>query len=106
MNQNDREMLENVALAADIEYGWQHIFDDYEGATCQMWDWNPFEDNNDAFQLLTQFKLSVFQDQHGCRVSTLDNSVWLNASFNPDADLRRAIVMAVAQTVANEPSEG
>jgi hypothetical protein len=30
----------------------------------------------------------------------------LNASFNPDADLRRAIVMAVAQIVANKPSEG
>jgi hypothetical protein len=102
MNQNDREMLEAVALASNKQYGWQHIFDDYEGSTSEKWDWNPYDDNNDAFQLLTQFKLSVFQDYHGCRVSTLDISVWVIASLNPDADLRRAIVMAVAQIVANK----
>lgn len=34
----DKEMSELTAKAAGVEYGWQHIFDDYEGSTSEKWD--------------------------------------------------------------------
>jgi hypothetical protein len=48
---DDRELLELAAKAAGIEYGWQHIYDDYEGSTSEKWDWNPLTDDGDALRL-------------------------------------------------------
>jgi hypothetical protein len=54
---NDRELLELAAKAAGIEYGWQHIYDDYEGSTSEKWDWNPLKDDGDALQLAVKLGL-------------------------------------------------
>jgi hypothetical protein len=55
----DRELLELAAKAAGIEYGWQHIYDDYEGSTSEKWDWNPLTDDSDALRLAVKLHLVV-----------------------------------------------
>ena len=55
----DKEMLELAAKAAGVEYGWQHIFDDYEGSTSEKWDWNPLTCDGDAFRLAMKLNLNI-----------------------------------------------
>lgn len=61
MTETDRELLEFAAKAAGVEFGWQHIFDDYEGSTSEKWDWNPLTDMFEAVQLACILKISVMQ---------------------------------------------
>ena len=56
----DKQLLEDAAKAAGIEYGWQHIFSDYEGSTADTWDWNPLTDDGDALRLACDLGLQVF----------------------------------------------
>ncbi len=89
---NDRELLELAALAAGVDYGWQHIFDDYEGCTADKWDWNPLKDDGDALRLAVKSGIDVakaqldFYDKH---------------STDPYAATRRAIVRAAAELGRN-----
>jgi hypothetical protein len=53
----DRELIELAAKAASVEYGWQHIYDDYEGSTAEKWDWNPLTDDGDALRLAVKLGL-------------------------------------------------
>lgn len=55
----DCELLELAAKAAEIEYGWQHIFDDYEGSTSEKWDWNPLTDDGDALRLAVKLGIDI-----------------------------------------------
>lgn len=57
---NDKELLEAAARAAGIDYGWQHIYDDYEGCTADKWDWNPLTDDGDALRLLVKLGLRLY----------------------------------------------
>ena len=54
---SDKQLLELAAKAAGIEYGWQHIYDDYEGSTSEKWDWNPLTDDGDALRLAVNLGL-------------------------------------------------
>jgi len=106
MNKEDRELLELAALASNKEYGWQHIFDDYEGSTSEKWDWNPLEDDGDAFRLAVQLNFDLWNSD-GYRyiaagVVPADNM--FNAKLasekkkkDPYKATRKAIVRAAAE---------
>lgn len=57
---NNKQMLELAAKAAGIEYGWQHIYDDYEGSTSEKWDWNPLTCDGDAFRLAINLNIQHY----------------------------------------------
>lgn len=89
----DKELLELAAKAAGVDYGWQYIFDDYEGSTSEKWNWNPLTDDGDALRLAV--KLELFVDAYDkkstvCRVIEPHNG-------DPYAATRRAIVRAAAE---------
>jgi hypothetical protein len=56
---DDKKLLELAAKAAGIEYGWQHIYDDYEGSTSEKWDWNPLSDDGDALRLAVKLGIKI-----------------------------------------------
>jgi hypothetical protein len=66
---NDRQLLELAAKAAEIDYGWQHIFDDYEGCTADTWDWNPLTNDGDALCLAVKLHLNIFIGREGTGVN-------------------------------------
>ena len=97
----DREQLELAAKAAGIDYGWQHIFDDYEGSTSEKWDWNPLTDDGDALRLTVRLKLKI---EHFSATSDGFDRVGAghgNAPIKYEGDAcaatRRAIVRAAAE---------
>lgn len=96
---NDRELLELAARAAGIDYGWQHIFDDYEGCTADTWDWNPITNDGDALRLAVKLHLTVYQWNH--EVCVCNKSGTVNESETDITDFytatRKAIVKAAAQ---------
>ena len=51
---NYREKLEKVADVIGIADGWQHIFEDWDGPTCEDYDWNPLERLEDAMDIAFQ----------------------------------------------------
>jgi hypothetical protein len=55
----DRELLEAAAMAAKLDDGWQHIFQDWDGPTGGNWDWNPLTDDGEAFRLAVKLRLRV-----------------------------------------------
>ena len=105
----DRELLELAAKAAGIEYGWQHIYDDYEGSTSDKWDWNPLIDDGDALRLAVKLGLPlVFSKITDARIPVVachkeyvnvhEEEVWqwLFIKDDPYAATRLAIVRAAA----------
>jgi hypothetical protein len=102
MNKEDRELLELAALAANKEYGWQHIFDDYEGSTSEKWDWNPLEDDGDAFRLAVKLQFRIDIMPWGAEAAKWNdyNSTGSEAEQHKDDPYkatRRAIVRAAAE---------
>jgi hypothetical protein len=105
---NDRELLELAAKAAGIEYGWQHIYDDYEGSTSEKWDWNPLTDDGDALRLVVKLGLTIQatcfddNDRMFTRVDHYPNTGGPSTAVideygdDPYAATRRAIVRAAA----------
>ena len=102
----DKELLELAAKAARIEFGWQHIFDDYEGSTSEKWDWNPLTDDGDALRLAVKLKLpfNVTDRYARCIWGSFANGERCDefhsmkgATNNPYAATRRAIVRAAAE---------
>ena len=85
----DKELLEAAARAADIDYGWQHIYDDYEGCTSDKWDWNPLKSDGDALRLAVKLGIDITKAQLDYRDKH---------SKDPYAATRSAIVRAVAAT--------
>ena len=83
----DRQLLEDAAKAAGIEYGWQHIFSDYEGSTADKWDWNPLTDDGDSLRLAVKLKLWTHSGMGNFSGNTVD----------PYAATRRAITRAAAE---------
>lgn len=95
----DKELLEYAAKAADIEYGWQHIFDDYDGCTADKWDWNPLMDDGDAFRLMVKLKIDIRQSMSGAtqfRYAWKDGKSYGEVANDSCAATRRAIVRAAA----------
>jgi hypothetical protein len=89
----DRELLELAAKAAKVDYGWQHIFNDYEGCTADKWDWNPITDDGDALRLAVKLRItpnveSSMTDCEDCTEAHLGD---------PYAATRRAITRAAAE---------
>jgi hypothetical protein len=103
-NRQDRELLELAAKAAGIEYGWQHIFDDYEGSTSESWNWNPLESNENNFELAVKLgidfrKISLpyycgFEAYNGVTPAAFER-----IGDDPLKAARRAIVRAAADLV-------
>jgi hypothetical protein len=52
-----REQLELAAKALGLDYGWQHIFDDYEGSSSEKYDWNPLTDQADSDMMACKLRL-------------------------------------------------
>lgn len=97
----DKKLLELAAKAASIEFGWQHIFDNYEGSTSEKWDWNPLTDDGDALRLAVKLKILV---DIGVDSSEATNGDYichgiceLHRNSDPYAATRRAVVRAAAE---------
>lgn len=97
----DKEMLKLAAKAAVIEYGWQHIFDDYEGSTSEKWDWNPLTDDGDALRLAVKLEMRTDVSKVATAVYLSDGDAVVQFSDDthgdPYASTRRAIVRAAAE---------
>ena len=97
----DREMLELSAKAAGIDYGWQHIFDDYEGSTSEKWDWNPLTEDGDALRLSVKLNLQIVHylvTRAGFdRVVAGNGNAPIKYEGDACAATRRAIVRAAAE---------
>jgi hypothetical protein len=94
---NERELLELAAKAAGIEYGWQHIYDDYEGSTSEKWDWNPITDDGDNRRLQTKLRIGLMPCESGGWVATSHDpetheELFAVTEVNPN----RAVVRAAA----------
>jgi hypothetical protein len=85
----DRELLELAAKAASVEYGWQHIYNDYEGSTAEKWDWDPLNDDGDAFRLAVKLGLTGRMSYNGAD--------YLKAGYDPYRAQRIAFVRAAAE---------
>jgi hypothetical protein len=108
---NDRQLLELAAKAAEIDYGWQHIFDDYEGCTADKWDWNPLNiDTGDALRLAVNLGINISFPPymkherpvvHAGKYWDNSDDCWYPfeelLDINPHAATCRAIVKAAAQ---------
>ena len=103
---SDRELLELAAKAAEIEYGWQHIFDDYEGSTSEKWCWNPLTHDGDALRLAIQLGMNVAISNTGqttanTEVIVVVNDQWVSiVEYHGncrEAATKRAIVRAAAE---------
>jgi hypothetical protein len=101
----DRELLELAAKAAGKEYGWQHIFSDYEGSTADKWDWNPLTDDGDALRLAVRLNIELIFSQKGespwvsavVKNTMLHGAENITPENNPYAATRRAITRAAAE---------
>jgi len=93
----DREMLEFAAKAAGIEYGWQHIYNDYEGSTSEEWDWNPRDDDGDAFRLACSLGLVVDFSRPSAAFPFSRHSYALSEGGNNTSATRLAILRAAAE---------
>jgi hypothetical protein len=97
----DRELLELAAKAAGMDYGWQYIYDDYEGCTADKYDWNPLEDDADALRLAVRLGLSI--DMSGTETTVFyyigDDCYALSEKHSnaPCAATRKAIGRAAAK---------
>ena len=95
----DRELLELAAKAAGIEYGWQHIFDDYDGCTADTWDWNPLVDDGDALRLVVNLNIEFDNVGQSCTAYQHEYDIDCDEPHgdNPNAAIRRAIVRVAAE---------
>jgi hypothetical protein len=109
-NMTDKELLEAAARAAGIDYGWQHIYDDYEGCTADKWDWNPLTDDGDALRLAVKLDIDFYMGADsdgpeawaGYYLPGRDNKLHACEPIRKDpyAATRRAIVRAAAAMVS------
>jgi hypothetical protein len=92
----DRELLEDAAKAAGIEFGWIH---DTPRIRAEMgWTpWNPLTDDGDALRLAVKLKMNVHLDSNMVDVDP-DGISWFSEAYGTDplAATRRAIVRAAA----------
>ena len=96
----DKELLEVAARAAGIDYGWQHIYDDYEGCTADKWDWNPLTDDGDALRLANALRLSLEYTDHYVATNPAQTAPKHFAeplTHGTNEAARRAIVRAAAE---------
>ena len=97
----DRELLEIAAKAAGIEYGWQHIFSDYEGSTADKWDWNPLTDDGDALRLAVKLGLFIQINSGSATAWKWRGENWFEKASDYVDDMntttRRAITRAAAE---------
>jgi hypothetical protein len=111
---NDRELLEAAAMAAKLDDGWQHIFQDWDGPTGDNWDWNPLTDDGDALRLAVKLGISALIFPACVSAKWLQNNFpvtfygqappWqdISAGQDPYAATRRAIVRAAASMATKE----
>lgn len=92
---NDKTLLELAAKAAGIEYGWQHIYDDYEGSTSQKWDWDPLTDDGDRYRLAKKLKFVIDFELETCGVDI--DGEWVIFQWGGVLDESHAFVLAAAE---------
>ncbi|RQO57555.1 hypothetical protein [Pseudomonas sp. KBW05] len=99
----DQELLELAAKAAGARETIDH-----KGSTHYVMPesheyWNPLTDDGDAFRLMVALKLDIeFEGPRGVRVNYVDAqgrlcTVEQLVLADPNADVRRAIVLAAAE---------
>lgn len=108
LKETDRELLEMAAKAAEMEYGWQHVYDDYDGCTADAYDWNPLTDDGDALRLAVKLNLTIkIMGDHvkvgwrGCGEQWPGEEVPCNSETVMPIATRRAIVRAAAEIGRN-----
>jgi hypothetical protein len=91
----DRELLEDAAKAAGIEFGWIH---DTPRIRAEMgWTpWNPLTDDGDALRLAVKLKMGVNFDGEKVGANCGRGAVEVFGN-DPYAATRRAIVRAAAE---------
>jgi len=99
---SDRELLEMAARVINLEDGWQHFYPDWEGASADAFDWNPLDNNDDAFRLLVDSSLIVQANSNSINAGKYFPLVYTElVDGNKYKAARRAIVCAAAECGRN-----
>ncbi len=99
---SDRELLTLAARAINLEEGWQHIYSDWDGPSGDAFDWNPLDNNDDAFRLLVDSSLIVQVNSNSVNAGKYFPLVYTELSgSNKYKAARRAIVYAAAEIGRN-----
>ena len=110
MNNTDKQLLIDAALAVGIESIYEEYHDDGMGGIVgpfywydenthmYYYDWNPLDSNVDAFKLMVDLGLSIdISDQRIYAIGENENtSIFVECGSDEYAATRRAIVMAAA----------
>lgn len=107
---DERKLLEWAARAAGLnfdptfigKYGLRVASEHNQG---EQYDWNPLEDDGQALRLANQLKMLVGIDGRFCEVMFGVGGYVkeLAGRYNPDPDVRRAIVRAAAEIGRSMP---
>ena len=98
-------MLELAAKAVGVEYGWQHIFDGYEGSTSEKWEWNPLVCDSDALRLTVKLEMRIDMFKVATVSYLSDGAAVVQFSYDTHGNhyvaTRRAITRAAAEIGKN-----
>lgn len=99
---NDRELLRLASKTICLDEGWQHIYPDWDGPSGDAFDWNPLDNNEDAFRLLVDTSMIVQANSNSVNAGKYFPLVFTEI-FDGDKykATRRAIVCAAAELGRN-----
>ena len=110
---NDRELLEQAAKAAGIEWastgeGFADGYWKFSDGKTQSW-WNPLTDDGDAMRLVVKLGLALVvgnvNDYIAVQSDRLPEVIHSDKTDDPYAAARRAIVRAAAAEIGKEGNE-
>lgn len=96
---NYRETLERAAEQLGKDDGWQHIFEDWDGPSCDDYDWNPLESLQDALEIAFQEGYSITYPRAVDPMATARSQGGLSMAVRADSMTRQGFDSAMCQSI-------